>query len=414
MDKYISDILKLAGASITNDVPDITGEIDWDQTYHLLSKGKLTGITYNTVAKLPEDVKPESGFLARWKGQVFSRGMHQLMANGELSRVLSAATEKGLHPIPFKGILLSCLYPEPNMRFSCDADIYIDTSEKAEMETLLVSLGFTPNLEHSIEHVAVYQNFKSGHKLAIELHDCLWEDYVGPQTKVLESLKLTSPDTLIHTTACGISVCTLGHTQHLIYQIFHAAKHFAFDALPMRYLLDLTVFINAHYNHIDFPAFWDAMKKLSYDKFSHSLFQICVSYMGMNEGSLNPAYVSLPLNESLLVDLVDAGRELDPKIGHWASKEAILPYFLRQNKIGTTEFERKKSRYFPSAEELKDKFGYAKKCKLLLPVAWCHRFISAFIYVVRNKIQKRSTTTIFSNADYRLALLQDLGMLEEK
>lgn len=414
MDKYMDNILKIAYSSLNNTVPELTDDIDWAETYKLLTRGKLTGVVFKTIANLPIEKQPSQELFNYWKSAVFSRGLRQVISNGELARVLTAATEKGLHPIPFKGILLSCLYPEPNMRFSCDADIYIDSSERATMEELLVSLGFSLNLSHYQEHVAVYQNLDPSHKLVIELHDCLWEDYEGKQMDILKQLDLTNPNSLIQTEACGIPVCTLGHTEHIIYQIFHAAKHFAFDALPLRYLLDLTVFINTYYDQIDAPRFWDAMQKLSYDKFSHSLFQICVTYLGMDKRILNPIYKDLPINEALIADIIDTGKELDEKIGHWASKEAIVPYFLRQNKIGTSDFERKKSRYFPSADELKDKFGYAKKYKFLLPIAWIHRFISAFIYVIQNKLRKRSTTTIFNNADYRLSLLQNLGMLEEK
>lgn len=414
MNTVYSDTLQLIYATMYKSTPVLSDSIDWANIYQFLLRGKLLGVTYRCVSTLPESKQPPKDLLAQWHSYTFHKGLQQMISVSALSHVLSAASQKNLHPVTFKGILLADLYPEPNMRFSSDADIYIPVNERDAMEQLLTELGYQKNEKHSKEHVPVYQNKTPQQKLTIELHDCLWEDYVGKQTELLEALCLTSPDTLLELSACNLPVRTMGHTEHLIYQIFHTAKHFALDSLPLRYLVDLTFFINHYFDEIDKKRFWDAMDQLNYTKFSHSLFLICTTYLGMTMQMLHPRFSSDNINERLLSDIFTAGLELPDNLGHWASTTPIAPYFLRKTKIATTDLQKKMSRIFPSADELNEHFAYAKKHKFLLPIAWIHRFFNGFTYTIRNLKRKRSTAKILGNADYRLSLLQELEMLDEK
>lgn len=409
-----SDTLNLIYAAVNKTEPVLSDTPDWSQIYTFLLQGKLLGVTYQCVAGLSSSAQPQEAILSSWKQHSFSKGFQQLISVSELAHVLKTATDKNLHPIVFKGITLATLYPEPNMRFSSDADIYIAPMERDSMEQLLLELGYSKNEKHSKEHVPVYQNLNTTRKLTIELHDCLWEDYTGKQTEILEELHLVDTDSLINMHACDIPVCTLGHTEHLIYQIFHVAKHFALDSLPLRYLVDLTLFVNNHIDQVNVKRFWDAMEQLNYTKFSNSLFTICSTCFGMKKEMLHPGLPSEQINDHLLTDIFTLGIALPENLGHWSSTTPIVPYFLRKNKIATTKMQRTKSRFFPSASELNDNFSYAKKHKILLPIAWGHRFINGFIYVIRNLKRKRSTSTILNNADYRLSLLQELEMLDEK
>lgn len=407
-------VLKILHSSISDAPLSLPSDTDWESIYEILGRGKVLGITFRCISALPEEQRPAKELLSIWQRHVFSRGFQQMISNHELSNVLSAAKAKGLTPVVFKGIFLANLYPEPNMRFSSDCDIFIIAQDRQEMEQVLTKMNYIKNEEHSKEHVPVYQNLDKQHMLVVELHDCLWEDYTGHQMDLLDSLKLTAPETLIDASCCNIPVTTLGYTEHLIYQIFHVAKHFAFDSLPLRYLIDLTLFINNFCDKLDLSRFWTAMDMLKYTRFCTSLFTICIKHLGMTQKILPAGYSLGEINESLLIDIMTLGNTFGHAIGHYASTEPIDPFFTRKNKIGTSEFSRVKARFFPTADELKEKYDYAQKCRLLLPIAWIHRFVSAGIFVVDNSIRKRSTTAIWENADYRLRLLQELDMLDEK
>ena len=339
--------------------------------------------------------------------------MKQLASTQELRRILKLANEQNLTPVLFKGIVLAALYPEPSMRFSSDADIFIPSDQRPAMEQLLVSQGYTLIPGASKEHVPVYHINAGNRYLRIELHDCLWEDYTGTQADILESLQLTSPDTLLTLFPLGIPVLTLGHTEHLIYQLFHIAKHFAFEGLRLRFLTDLTLFINTYKREIDFTRFWSAMELLGYSSFCDSLFRICIHYLSMSDDVLPSSKGNPPLNEAFLEDIVLAGKVGDSQVNNWASTDMLASYFMRNN-TASSGLKHKLEILFPMPSALKDKFSYAKKCPLLLPIAWIHRFFNAFRYSILCKKQNQSASDVLSNAEYRLELMKSVGLIETK
>lgn len=414
MNQLYEQILSLVKTSIYQEdfTPDT--DISWQDAYHILATGKLVGIVYRNVFQLPEHLRPNDDIMNSWKNTVFQRGFHQLLSFQELGYVLKEAGKRNLHPVVFKGIALADLYPEANMRFSSDSDILIPPEERSAMEALLQELGYSFVETSSKEHVPVYKVQQPNRYLKIELHDCLWEDYTGLQAELLEQLNLSSPETLLHTTACNIPITTLGYEQHLIYQIFHIAKHFAFEGLPLRYLVDLTVFVNAYHNQINSSHLWEILKELKYDVFCDAIFKICTHYLGMNDSLLSSEYQKYALNENLLVDILTVGRSNDDASEAWAGTDTLSRYLMRDTQATSNRFSQKLHMIFPTPSELKDKFSYAKKYKILLPVAWVHRFFSAVSYSRYCKKQGTSSNDAYNKINHRLELMKDLEMVDFK
>lgn len=412
MKQLYTQILSLVNSSIhgTEYIPDTA--IPWDDAYRLLFIGKLTGIVYPSVSKLSSPYCPDKGFLKVWRDSILQRGFRQLLSFQELNRILQEAQKRNLHPVVFKGLALSALYPEPNMRFSSDADILIPVNESCAMEQLLKDFGYSYMESFSKEHVPVYKIEEANRFLTVELHDCLWEDYTGPQADLLEQLELSAPDTLLRTVVCNIPITTLGYEQHLIYQIFHIAKHFAFEGLSLRYLTDISLYVNAYGHQIDFSHFWDAMKALKYDIFCDALFKICINYLGMDASHLSPEYEEYPVNETLLTDILTAGKEQGTAAETWAITNTMALYLMRSTKATRTPFSQKLHMLFPLPSELKDKFSYAKKYKILLPIAWIHRFLGAVSYSNYCKKNGTSPNDTYHKMVHRLQLMKDLKMVD--
>ena len=414
MEQLFKQTLALVKTSIHRRDFSPDTDIPWKDAYHILATGKLSGVVYHNICQLSGPYRPDVHIMNPWKASVFQRGLRQLLSFQELNHVLQESQKKGLHPVVFKGIALAALYPEPNMRFSSDADILISPAESPAMEALLQKLGYSYVDSASKDHVPVYKISGANRFLKIELHDCLWEDYTGLQANLLEQLQLAAPETLLQTTACNIPITTLGYEQHLIYQIFHIAKHFSFEGLPLRYLTDLTLYINAYHNEINSSHFWSVMKQLKYDVFCDAIFKICIHYLGMNEALLSKEYKNYPLNETLLMDILTAGKEAGTAVEAWASTDTLLRYLMRNTQATQNHFSQKIHMFFPSPSELKDKFSYAKKYKILLPIAWVHRFISAASYSKYCRNHGISANDTYNKIDHRLRLMKDLKMVDFK
>lgn len=415
MNPVYQNIFIITKAAIFCQTPEpLLQPIDWTQQFDLLRRGKLQGIVYKTVAGLSEKDLPEKNFLNIWKSNVFFRGFQQLAATQEIRYILQEAEKQELFPVLFKGLTLAALYPEPSMRFSSDADFFITAQQRPAMEALLTVLGYHKDISVSKEHVPVYRINKENRCLSIELHDCLWEDYTGSQAQLLESLHLTNPDTLIELSPFGFPIRTLGHEEHLIYQIFHIAKHFAFEGMRLRFLTDITLFVNAYEKQIDWNHFWQVMNMLGYSVFCSFLFQLCSTHLGMTADIPMPeSSMASPLDEQLITDIVEAGKVSDHAVEDWASTEMLAAYFMREAKT-SSGLKRKLEIFFPMPADLKDKFSYAKKHPILLPIAWIHRFFSAVQYSIVCKVKKQSAVDVLSNAEYRLILMKSVGLVDEK
>lgn len=416
MKETYQHIFQIINNSIHNfdyQLPDNV-DCDWTQIYTLLQKGKLLGITFPLINKQSIDKQPPSELMDQWKNYVFQHGLLHVMELQELKYVLSEAKKYNIQLITFKGISLEELYPFPNMRFSCDADLLVSSQQREEAENLLVNLGYSYVPGSSKKYVPVYKINNGNRRLSIELHERLWEDYEGEQMELLDSLQFTDTNKLIQQNACGIDLVTLGHEDHLIYQIFHMAKHFSLEGLCLRYLTDITLYINSNFEKIDFKHFWYIMKELKYDIFCDSLFKICVEYLNLNMQVLNSDYINLPLNERLITDIIFAGKIGDINTDAWLATDYLAPFFVRKNKISHSKTKNKLAIFFPTSKELKDKFSYAKKCPVLLPIAWIHRYFSGIHYFCLCKIKGISATKVLSKAEYRLSLMYEVGLVDRK
>lgn len=414
MNPVYQNIFTLTKAAILRQAPEaLHTPIDWTEQIDLLRRGKLQGIVFKTASELPEESRPEPNFINGWKFDSFQNGFKQLASTQEVRHVLESANKLGLFPILFKGLILAALYPEPSMRYSSDADMFIPEKQRPAMEELLISLGYTKVPEASKEHVPVYRINNENRRLTIELHDCLWEDYTGAQAEVLQALNFTNPETLQELSPFGFPILTLGHEEHLAYQVFHIAKHFAFEGMRLRFLTDIALFVNAYKDQINFDHFWQSMDKLGYSSFCGAMFKICSTCLGMTDSVLKPEHAALPINEQLITDIVLAGKVGEYQTENWASTDMLASYFMRENKA-SSGIKRKLEIFFPMPSELKDKFSYAKKCPILLPIAWVHRFFSAARYSILCKLKKQSASDVLSNAEYRLNLMKSVGLVDEK
>jgi hypothetical protein len=387
---------------------------DWPSIYKILSIGKLIGVTYSTVSKLPPNLAPPIELLNQWKQQSFHYGIRQILANKELSYVLKEAKARNINLIVFKGLPIANLYPEMNSRFTSDADLFVSPEERTQAEAMLVELGYKYMEPNSKESVPVYSIKDQNRSLFIELHSRLWEDYEGEQTRQLDKLKLTDKDSLITVRIDHIELVTLGYEEHLIYQMFHIIKHFAFEGVCLRYLTDITLYINAYIKNIDLPHFWNIMKLLKYDIFCDSFFKVCVKYLGLTPDILQPDYNHLEVNYRLIEDFFTCGISKDDNKEKWLAVEMILPYFMGENQLANSNTKKKIAMFFPSPNDLKEKFSYAKKHKFLLPIAWIHRFTSGLFYARYCKIHGNSASKIIKKAHYRLELLKEVGLIKTK
>lgn len=330
-----------------------------------------------------------------------------------LRDIITLSKKEGLHFVIFKGCILADLYPQYAERISCDSDIYIDKEEKEQALKLLYTYGYEKNEEHSKEEVTVLVHKERFH--TIELHTCLWEDYIGKRLSILDSFELTREDKRITLEACGFEVTTLGYQEHLIYQLFHIIKHFSLQGVGMKYLADITLYVNAYGKYLDYDDFWNKLEQLGYTKFCYYLFVICVEYLGMDDTILSGR--EMTMGDELygfMQDLLQVGNPSDGNQVSWQIFGTLTPYFTGEKKTSTSKWKRRLEVLFPRAEDLRDDFAYAREHKILLPIAWVHKILMYFIKYQKHKDEWYNASEKLNAAEYRIGLMNDMGLIEEE
>ena len=364
--------------------------------------------------KESERSQEDSEFWCDWKEETQWQIVHEIQKQYALRRVIEKAEGQGLQPVLFKGSILADLYYDAALRSSTDSDIYIDPKDGAQMTQILLELGYEYVEEHSKPQVPVYYQRGIGH--CIELHFCLWEDYTGSRMKLLEEMELTRPDTLVRVKLDGFEVTTLEPTRHLIYQMFHIIKHFTVQGVGLRYLLDITLFVNAYNKQIDRTFFWSSMDKLGYTIFCEKFLTMCHEYFGLKKIMIlqHERTMQEKEEEIFLFDLLNIGEVFQDRNLSWEMLTIMKPYLEGETIASKSKIGRMLHLMFPMPRELPNHCGYAKKIVVLLPIAWIHKW---FLFVWRRLMrgnQKMSASKKMQAAEYRIGMLKNMGLLNEE
>src|SRR5699024_8177716 len=83
----------------------------------------------------------------------------------------------------------------------------------------------------------------------------------------------------IQTEIQGVPVYTMGHTDHLLYLILHAFKHFLHSGFGIRQVCDIVIYANTYGSEIDWEYLYQACQKILGEDVTGALFNIGGKYV---------------------------------------------------------------------------------------------------------------------------------------
>lgn len=389
---------------------------DWDLLIRHSYRNKTTMLINNAVNKERMNYDIDEHTLSDWNNlsrQLFFRGIRQLSRYKEIMKMLQ---DNDIKPVVLKGYALAQLYPDIIQRYSSDLDIKFEESDKKRVTQLFKDFGLKHDIEDSKENVYIFYD----DSISIEAHFTLWEDYEGRNIDVLRREHLDDPRTIIPVhlgesdIPDGYYGYTLGVTEHLILQMFHVIKHFILEGIEIRYMVDLTLFINKYASEIDFDRFWRVMSDMEFEEYTVIYFSECIKFFDMTEKALNGRKFRLADDEyAFLNDMMMVGKQSLDDTSSFSMLGILGPYVNGGKKPAIDKKGRVLDALFPSAENIDKKYGYCKKYHCLLPVAWVHRALrTIFMKITRgNKVYGASGK--IKGAEYRISMMQNAGMLRE-
>lgn len=410
MNSLYQDVLAITKAAVNGCDYKVSEDADWGKIFSVLRRNKLVPITYDAVNKKAEELKVPSDIIAAWKQNCLNISFRQMFTYSELKKIIAAAEASDLKLVMFKGIGLAKLYPNCNLRGSSDSDILVAVENRQKAVELLEAQGFSSTEDGAKDHVPVFVKSVGPMTTKIELHDCLWEDYEGKQADMLESFGLAADSKLIKDTFQGIEFYSLGISEHLVYQIFHIVKHLFFEGIALRYFTDISLFIDNYNDEINWPEVRRMVSALHYEKFLDCILAICKEHLGM-KADVEIGEVTEEMKDYLIEDVLGE-KQQHSESETWDTINFLNSYFMRESAVKGSKFSQRRKQILPLPSELNDKFAYARKYPILLPIAWVHRWCFFASFTLQGRKEGKDRSAVMKKSQQRLDLMRELDLMD--
>ena len=344
----------------------------WQALFHMAGIHNVLPLFYEAVYAHPSPAK-EQALLAAMKQKVRQQVILQTMRTAEFLELFQALTDAGASPLVVKGIVCRQLYPKPDHRPSSDEDILIPPEAFELCHPVMTRMGLVTT-EADPDKVYEVPYRRPNSPLYIELHKHLFP----PESDAYGDLNRFFADAAQRTvelTVQGHSIRTLGHTDHLLYLLLHAYKHFLHSGFGIRQVCDIVLYTNSYGKNVDWARILKNCKEIRAEKFAAAMFAIGKNHLVFDphRACYPESWQEIEVDElPMLEDLLSAGLYGSASMSRKHSSNITLDAIAAQ-KQGRKARGGLVASVFPSAAKLEGRYPYLKKYPYLLPVAWCNR-----------------------------------------
>ena len=327
--------------------------------------------------------------------------VYQARLTAEFLLLYEYLAEQGLRPLVMKGIVCRNLYPYPEQRSSVDEDLLIRPEELDTYHRVLTEYGLVRVEPFDADEVSYRDD---GRGLYIEVHTAPFpasSKAYGDCTLLFDGVMDRSVDITIY----GVSIRTLAPTDHLLYLICHAYKHFLYSGVGIRQVCDIAMFTEAYRGGIDWGRVRENCESIRVDRFAAALFGIDAKHLGF---AVPEVFRGIEVYESdLLEDILSGGlygtNSLDRAHSSTLTLDAVASDRSGKRRGGVL-----RSVFLPAAK-LRGRFPYLRRYPVLLPVAWGQR--------IWGYLSRRNGTAIHPARSIeigkrRIDLLKEYGIID--
>ena len=355
--------------------------VDWDgqvsagdlkQVLVLAQMHHVLPMIFEAVYRCPAaGLEPE--MMAECRKATFQAVMGQTVKTEEFLELYSGLRSRGVPPLVVKGLICRNLYPRPDYRDSGDEDVLCGEANFKNCHRAMIGLGMEPCSSDLESYEVPYR--KGDGLLYIELHKTLFpanSDIFGDCNRIFER----SFDHPAQITVGGVQVDTLDWSEHMLYLILHAFKHFLHSGFGIRQVSDMVLFANAYGERIDWKYVQKKCKGLRAEHFAAAIFAIGEKYLTFDpvQARYPSSWCGLEIDpEPLLQDLLCGG------IYGGADRSRVHSSNMTLNAVKADKKGKQGGKLlgtvFPPAKRLVGRFHWLRKHPWLLPVAWGLRLL---------------------------------------
>lgn len=346
--------------------------VDWNELINLSRKHKIEGLIYSALNKsrLLENIDEDK--VKDLKKEVFFTGVTQISNMSKLEIVFNEFSKENVPVIVLKGLVVREYYPQPEQRSMSDADIFVKAKDLNKSKKILIDLGYTEVDAEASHHI---KYIKSGYPM-IELH---W--HVMKRDGFSDELDLFEDDIwdrTIEVKVKGAKVLSLGYEDLALHLCMHMAAHLAASGFGVRQIADLVLLVEKKGHLIDWTLFINKAEEFGFKKFIIIMFKICNILFSMDIPKEMAVYKidDEEMFESLISTIFDGGVYGKKDMASNFANQVAFNYKGKDSNATIGAIRRYFRFIFPSIETMSDKYSYARKIRILTPIAWIHHLFS--------------------------------------
>lgn len=323
---------------------------EWIALMKLSADQAMLPIVFEAVyTVMPEELEKE------YRAVVLAWISKQVRNTESFLEMYGEMAELGIVPLVFKGIVCRDTYSLPDWRVSSDEDVYIEREEYLRFHAYMKQLGFSaadPNFRS--EHETVYSRKElliEGHWELFPKENRLWEKMNALTAEMVKRAEFQEIE--------GVRVLTLEPTDHMVYLLFHAMKHFSLAGIGIRQICDI-VQLDKKYE-INWSRVGSVMDSLGGTRFSAAILDACSRYFGMR---IPEGWESVDSTD-LIEDALEGG-----VFGHSTEDRIHSASITAADGTGHNTVYGLFRAIFPSREAMEINYPWVSRSRLLLPVGW--------------------------------------------
>ena len=173
----------------------------------------------------------------------------------------------------------------------------------------------------------------------------------------------------------GVQVYTMCHTEHLLYLIVHAFKHFLHSGFGIRQVCDIAIYANTYGSEIDWDELQEKCRSIHAEVFAAALFDIGEKKLVFDKkkACYPESWEQIGADgDDLLADLIAGGVFGDSSMSRKHSSNMTLQA-VAEEKQGNKARASLRQSIFPGREYMERTYTYLKDYPFLLPAAWVSR-----------------------------------------
>ena len=372
--KQFVDILS---AGIRGKAADkIYDNVDWDEVIDLANKHKVEGIIYLALRKSNLISKVGENRINLLKQKAAITGIGQSRHISGLSIVFNKIIEENIPVIVLKGLVVRDFYPQPDQRTMSDADILVHKDDVEKVKNLLIDMGYIFLEDHKASHHIALVHHKYP---VVELHWNLFKR--DGFSNELEHYERLIWKRAIKVNVGETEVLSLSYEDLALHLCMHMAAHLAATGFGVRQLCDLVVLVEKKGEEIDWNSFIMKARMYGFEKFNLIMFLLCKELFYMEvpkelevKSVNNKKYVA-----ALIDEIFESGVHGKKEMANQFATQVAFNFEDKDSNPTLGAIKRYFRFIFPRIDDMSDKYNYAKKIKILAPIAWIHHlFVGIF------------------------------------